>query len=74
MPDPTGTATTPGHDASLVIDSIDRHYLVGCGYLNAAQLHQHETELSCSECRARTHLLTRRAAAAAGRDPADGAS
>jgi hypothetical protein len=57
-------------DRQELLESIDRHFMAGCGFLDAVQLRAHERSGVCPECTARAALASRRVVA--GRGAADG--
>lgn len=47
---------------SELLESLDRHFMAGCGFLDGRQLEAHERDGTCPECRARAVLTSKRAA------------
>jgi hypothetical protein len=42
-----------------LLESLDRHFMAGCGFLDAAQPRSHQTYGSCLECTERADLAAR---------------
>lgn len=38
---------------ALLLESLDRHFMAGCGFLDGAQLRAHKATGTCPECSAR---------------------